>query len=312
MIEEQSSGSWLIEDVNPFEKHSILVEKVLLDQSTQYQKLQLVRLKGFGLALVLDGKIQSSQVDEFIYHECLVHPAMLMVDKPKSVLVIGGGEGATLREIYRYPSIEKIVMVDIDGEVVEACRKHLNEFHQGAFDDPRTELVIDDARAFVKNCQQSFDVIISDISEALEGTTAAYMFTSDFYQQAQSLLQPGGAMSMQSGFMRVDDLDFFLRFNATLRATFTNRVHSYVTNMISYNGPWAFQVIAPQNNPAFISASQVDEKLTALGIADQLKFYDGQAHHHISNIPKYVRTEMAKERAIFTADEKPALFRPQV
>src|SRR5438132_332485 len=95
----------------------------------------------YGKLLVLDGRIQSSQAEDFIYHEALVHPGMLACDRaPESGLVIGGGEGATLREILRYPSVRRGVMVDIDGEVVELCKQHLPEMHQGVSDDPRADV----------------------------------------------------------------------------------------------------------------------------------------------------------------------------
>src|SRR5262245_25521387 len=124
------------------------IARTVAQAQTKFQNVEILETASYGKALVLDGRIQSSQADEFIYHEALVHPGLLAVPRaPVSALVIGGGEGATLREILKYPSIRRAVMVDIDAEVVERCRRHLPAMHQGAFEDPRTGLRHEDARA---------------------------------------------------------------------------------------------------------------------------------------------------------------------
>src|SRR3977135_1876318 len=116
------------------------IHRPLGEAQTKFQHVEIFQTAAYGKTLVLDGRIQSSQGDEFIYHEALVHPGLLATEAaPRSALVIGGGEGATLREILRYPSITRAVMVDIDGEVVELCKKHLPEMHQGIFEDPRVD-----------------------------------------------------------------------------------------------------------------------------------------------------------------------------
>src|SRR5438270_532359 len=136
------------------------ITRTMAELQTKFQHAEIMETPAYGKLLVLDGRIQSSQAEDFIYHEALVHPGMLACDRaPESGLVIGGGEGATLREILRYPSVRRGVMVDIDGEVVELCKKHLPEMHQGVFDDPRT---------------QSPQVIDKLISERLPSSTLGY------------------------------------------------------------------------------------------------------------------------------------------
>src|SRR5207237_9383280 len=110
------------------------------EAQTKFKTMAIIETPAYGKVLIPDGRIQSSQAEDFIYHEALVHPGMLASERaPESGLVIGGGEGATLREILRYPGVRRAVMVDIDGEVVELCKKHLPEMHQGAFEDPGAE-----------------------------------------------------------------------------------------------------------------------------------------------------------------------------
>ena len=113
---------------------------------TLYQDVELVETEPFGVCLVLDGKIQSAESDEFIYHESLVHPALISHPRPESVCIAGGGEGSTAREVLRHSSVKRLVMVDLDEELVGICRKHLTGFHQGAFDDPRLKVHFDDIR----------------------------------------------------------------------------------------------------------------------------------------------------------------------
>ena len=139
---------------------------------------------------------------------------------PESGLVIGGGEGATLREILRYPSIRRAVMVDIDDEVVELCKKHLPEMHQGAFEDTRSELRHEDARAYLEKTSERFDFITVDLVEPLEEGPACLLFTKEFYTLIRDRLTPGGAMTLQAGMTKLGELDFFSSIHRTLREVF--------------------------------------------------------------------------------------------
>ena len=138
---------WFLETTTSVEGHMHALKRTIVQAQTKFQHMEIVETHSYGKALILDGRIQSSVADEFIYHDALVHPGMLAVDRPpEAALVIGGGEGATLREVLKYPSIRRAVMVDIDDEVVALCRQHLPEMHRGAFDDPRTEVRHEDVR----------------------------------------------------------------------------------------------------------------------------------------------------------------------
>jgi len=163
------SYKWFFETTTPFEGHMHAIARTLVEAQTKFQHVEIFQTAAYGKTLVLDGRIQSSQVDEFIYHEALVHPGMLTAEAaPRSALVIGGGEGATLREILRYPAVTRAVMVDIDQEVVELCKSHLPEMHRGAFDDPRTEVRHEDARAYLEQTKDRFDMITVDLDDVPE------------------------------------------------------------------------------------------------------------------------------------------------
>ena len=148
--------------------------------------------------MVLDGHTQSAEFDEYIYHEALVHPGLTACRNPRSVLVIGGGEGATLREVLRHPGIERIVMVDIDAKFVDLCREMLPQWHRGAFDDPRVELVFSDGKAFIEQTSEIFDVVILDVVDAFDEGPATLLYTRAFYGAAKSRLRPDGILVIQA------------------------------------------------------------------------------------------------------------------
>ena len=138
-------SKWIEEDLEEGFRGNYKIDKLLAHAQTQFQAVDVVDLKPFGRSLIIDGLIQSTQVDEFVYHESLVHPSMLYHPNPQTVYIGGGGEGSTAREVLRHKSVTKCVMVDIDGEVVRFCKEHLPE-NTEAFADPRLELVIDCAQ----------------------------------------------------------------------------------------------------------------------------------------------------------------------
>src|SRR4030066_104485 len=131
---------WLYDEVSPDLAQLHRIKKAIYSGRTEFQSVEIFDTRSFGVCLVLDGKIQSSERDEFIYHEALVHPAMLSHACPETAFIAGGGEGATLREVLAYKTVKKAIMVDIDRRVIDICRRFLPEFHQGSFDVSPFEL----------------------------------------------------------------------------------------------------------------------------------------------------------------------------
>ncbi|MDP6783722.1 MAG: spermidine synthase, partial [Dehalococcoidia bacterium] len=141
----EESDRWLNENITPAIVQRTRVEAALYRGRSAYQSIEVLELAEFGRSLILDGKTQSTEEDEFVYHEALVHPALVAHHSPRRVFIAGGGEGATLREVLRHRTVRQAVMVDIDREVVEICRRLLPKHHQGSFEDPRTQLLFEDA-----------------------------------------------------------------------------------------------------------------------------------------------------------------------
>jgi len=177
------------------------VNAVLHESRSAFQQIQVLDLAGPGRALILDGEMQSAERDERLYHEALIQPALLSCADPgpRSVLILGGGEGASLREVLRHESVRRAVMVDLDRDVVEACREHLPGHHAGAFDDPRAELRFEDAAAFLTATGERFDAIIFDIIDPKEDGPACHLFREPFFETLRARLNPGGLLAIQYG-----------------------------------------------------------------------------------------------------------------
>ncbi len=193
---------------------------VLYSGRSRYQRIDIFETPMHGVVLFLDGVLQSAEKDEFIYHEVLVHPALWSVNDPRSVLIIGGGEGATLREVCRHDSVERIVMVEIDGELMDIARKHLPQWHQGAFDDARVELVVGDGRKYLEQSSERFDVVILDLSDPVEGSPAALLFTREFYAMVSRRLTPSGCCSVQGEAVSPQQCAAHARIVNTLKTVF--------------------------------------------------------------------------------------------
>lgn len=298
MINPQSY-KWFFETTTPVEGHMHAIVRTLVQAQTKFQQVEILETASYGKCLVLDGRIQSSQHDEFLYHEALVHPGLLAVEgPPKSALVIGGGEGATLREFLRYPSITRAVMVDIDSEVVELCRRHLAEMHQGAFDDPRTELRHEDARAYLERTSDRFDLIVSDLVEPLEEGPACLLYSREFYRVVHDRLTPGGVFTMQAGMTKIGEQGFFTAINRTLREVFPI-VAGYQTFISCFGTPWGFILAGKKVDPRRQDAQTVD-RLIAERVKGELAYWDGQTHQHAFALPKHLRRAIAAETRVVT------------
>ncbi len=298
MITPQSY-KWFFEPTTAIEGHMHAIRRTIVEAQTKFQHVEIMDTHAYGKVLVLDGRIQSSQAEDFIYHEALVHPGMLASERPpESGLVIGGGEGATLREILRYPSIRRAVMVDIDGEVVELCKKHLPEMHQGAFEDTRSELRHEDARAYLEKTSERFDFITIDLVEPLEEGPACLLFTKEFYTLVRDRLTPGGAMTLQAGMTKLGELDFFASIHRTLREVFPV-VAGYQTFISCFGTPWGFITATKKVDPYRQDVATVD-RLIADRVKGPMGYWDGQTHQHAFNLPRHIRAAIDAQTRVVT------------
>ena len=284
---------WFIEYTHPTQAHMHGVERFIYSGQTKYQTVEIIDTDFYGRCLILDGKIQSSQYDEYIYHETLIQPAMILHPAPKNVMIVGGGEGAVLREILRHPSVEQIVMVDIDREVVELCKEYLPEWHQGAFSDPKVQVHYMDARKYLKKTDEIFDIIFMDLTEPLDDGPSYLLFTKQFYKIASERLAADGLIALQAGSFNPRLIECHAAICNTLTTAFPI-VRSYWNFIPSYDSTWGFALAAKTLDPLQIAEEEINRRLKERKITE-LKFYDGETHRAMFAIPKDIRK--AKEQA---------------
>ena len=173
------------------------VEKVLYYDQSEHQELILFESRRWGRVLALDGVVQTTTADEFAYHEMLAHPAIIAHGRVRSVLIVGGGDGGTLREGVKHAGVERIVKAELDPAVVTFCREHLPSLSNGAFDDPRLEITYGDAAAYMARARERFDIVLVDSTDPI-GPGAA-LFTESFYLDCRRCLNEGGILVTQAG-----------------------------------------------------------------------------------------------------------------
>ena len=272
------------------------VRQVLYSGQTAYQKVEVLDSRIFGRSLVLDGKTQSTERDEHIYHEALVHPAMLLHPGPRNVFIAGGGEGATLREALAHKSVERVVMLDLDQEVVDICRRFLPQHHQGSFDDPRVTLSHQDAREYLSNSSQTFDVMIMDLVDPLEAGTAYLLYTEEYYQIARSRLNPGGILVTQSGPSGLLSYqECFTTIINTLGSVFRYTVPAQA-HVPAFHTMWGFSLASDSPIPS-LTVEEVDG-LVNDRVAKSLMSYDGESHRGMFSLPKFLRVGIQQEQRI--------------
>lgn len=297
----------LIESFSPHEGHVHGVTGVIATSRSPYQAIEIVELGSYGKALILDGKVQSTTADEFIYHESIIHPAMLCHPHPRRVFVVGGGEGAPVREILKHPSVESVLMVDIDSEVVEFCRRYLPEMSAGALEDSRVRVEFMDARAFLESSDQTFDILIIDISEPIEEGPAYLLFTQEFYKIVFDRLTEHGALAVQAGTISLTGLDCFATVHATLRSVFPV-VAPYFADIPSFGRPWGFLFAGKGEHPAAVSRDEIDRRIRDR-VRGTLRYYDGETHAMSFCLPKHVRERLAAETRIIEDNHPLFAFR---
>lgn len=290
---------WFTDRITEHEKHAHGIKKWIIRKRTKIQNIAIAEFFSFGRCLIIDDDIQSCELDEFIYHEALVHPAMVLHGSPSRVLILGGGEGATLREVLKHKTVKKVTMVDIDRTVIDLCRKYMPGLSARAFDDGRAELVIEDAIDYVAGAKEQFDVIISDLSSPIEGGPAYLLYTKEFYSDLRQKLAPNGIFSAQIDSLAVTNLNVGASICRTLRDAFP-RVKQYGCYIPSFDSIWGF--VTATNCPVFpdLSRRDVDLRITDL-VTHELKFYDGETHEGIFALPKYLRTALNKSGNVITA-----------
>ena len=298
------------------------MKSIMFLGQSEYQKVDIIET-WFGKTLVTDGKTQSAKVDEHMYHEALVHPALLKVKNCKSVFIGGGGELATAREVLKHSSVERVVMCDLDKVVVEMCQKWLPEWGDGASEDPRLDLIFGDAHAWMMNTNEMFDAIIMDISDPIEAGPGIKLYTQEFYRHAATRLNSGGVFVTQAGVAEPVILatehsnTCWGAINRTLDSVFDCAI-PYYAQVLSFGGKWGYVIAFNQTEESHCeyTADQeshgwrkpkegiidglIEEKIT--GGESALRFYEEDAHLGMTCLAKCVRISLETDDRLMTME----------
>lgn len=290
---EPTPDLWL-SDEQEDQVSALRVRKVLHAGKTAYAHVEIVDTEAFGRLLSLDGMIQSAAADEAQYHESLVAPAFVFAERPlRRVAILGGGEGATLREVLRFPEVERCVMIDLDPELVALCRTHLASWSDGAFDDPRAELRCEDALSFLQRAASQgdkYDLILCDLPEAEVASPLAELYASPFFELLARCLGPGGIYAGHVGSFQMAPT---VLGPAAILSAAGGRfpgIRAYSLFIPSFGAEWVFAIASRDAALPLLSASEVDERLMRRrDPARPCRTYDGETHQRLFSLPKEMR-----------------------
>jgi spermidine synthase len=288
----ENDQSWFV-DVDS-EHRLILNEASAPSHSlhTPYQQLDIVHTHSFQTCMILDGRLQFAESDEFIYHEMLIHPAAIIHGNPRKVLILGGGDGCALREIVKYGGIERIVLVDIDETLVDLFREHYPHFAGGAWQDSRIKVLFQDAFTFLNEGKERWDLIFSDLTEPFDttelgGDLSSPLYSEGFFELVYSRLAEGGIFVVQTGGLSYQPPrdHHHLNIVRTIESIFSwcTIMYEFVP---SFGELWGITLASDTKYHPL--KTDVSGRLCSMNIPN-LKFYDAETHVRLFSSPKYVR-----------------------
>lgn len=277
------SELWIEEKFEDYYGMRFKVEKTLFSGQSDFQHVDVVETKGHGRMLLNDGLVMLTERDEFVYHDMITHVPMFTHPNPKSVLIIGGGDGGTAREVLRHPGVEKCTMVEIDPVVVEACRKFLPQT-ACELDNEKLNLIIGDGVTFMAETPERFDIILIDSTDPIG--PAAPLFGPTFYGNVKKCLNPDG-MAVSQGESPFYHADVQVAMLKVLNDTFEN-VYSYNYSNLAYpGGTWSFTLVSKGPCPL----RDFDAKRVEASELD-FKYYNSEIHRGAFALPSFMRKKL--------------------
>lgn len=270
---------WFTETLHDHYRQLFHIQNLIHEEQTHHQKLVIFKNEIFGTVLALDGVIQTTERDEFGYHEMMTHVPILAHGNVKKVLIIGGGDGGILREVLKHTTVEQVTLVELDSSVINISQKYLN----AAFDDPRVQIVICNGQDFLSSVGTAQDVIICDSTDPIG--PGATLFTSEFYGNCQKMLTPAGILVNQNGvpFFQMQELCDSLKH----RTPHFTDVGFYLTVVPSYVGGFmAIGWATNQTSYRDISVEELHQRLHQ--IQGNLKYYTPEIHKAAFVLPKFI------------------------
>ena len=276
------SGKWFSETLYKDFQQSLLIEKILFKGRTDFQDALIFYNKRFGHVLTLDGVIQTTERDEFCYHEMMVHVPLIAHGAAQKVLIIGGGDGGILREVLKHPYTQP-TMIELDKTIVEICQEHMHTLSDGAFDNERASIHFMDGVKFVKSTNKKFDVIIVDSTDPIG--PGEVLFTEEFYRNCACCLKERGVLVTQTGvtYMQGEEARNTYRRMQNLFADpslFITQVPTYGAGYMTFG--WGSQSLELRKTPL----ETIEERLKLLKL--DLKYYSAAIHNASFALPGYI------------------------
>jgi len=283
-VDASTSKSWIDETLHDGFRFRIKAQNVLHESRTGHQHLVIFENETFGRMMMLDGVVQLSQHDEFIYHEMMAHVPLFAFGSATDVLIVGGGDGGVLREVLKHQSVERVVLCEIDRSVIDLCNEHFPFVSDGAFDDTRTQIVIADGTRFVAETANRFDAILIDSTDPIGPGKA--LFTRDFYGNCKRCLKPGGVLVTQNGlpFLQAPELKQSI---AHFKSLFEDAWAYLITTPTYVGGPMALGWASDNEVLRQIEASELSVRFARAGF--QLRCYSPDVHAAAFALPGYVQ-----------------------
>ena len=280
---QESEAGWAMEPLTPHARFGYRAT-ALQSLQTPYQKLELLQTPQFGKVLRLDDCFMTSEGEEFFYHEALVHPAAMAHPAPRKALILGGGDGGAAEELLKHPSIERVVLAELDEAVVQFSRQHLQSVHRGALDDPRVEVCIGDGLALMDASDERFDLALMDLTDP--DTPASALYAPDSLARMKRVVAPGGALVLHLGSPVFHGAQV-AELVRSLRQQFSV-VRCYGLYIPLYGAYWGLAVASDELDPLELKAQQVAERLRQRKVRD-LQYYNEQVHGALFALPNYYR-----------------------
>ena len=272
----------------PYVETRYLVRSILYDEKSDFQQVQIVDTHQYGKMLVLDGIVQTTEKDEFVYHEMMVHVPMLSHPEPLSVLIIGGGDGGILREVLRYESVKKVVMVEIDFKVIDLCMEYIPSINNGAFEDKRTDLIISDGAAYVQETDEKFDVVIVDSPDPIG--PAKVLFSNQFYKDIYGIMNPNAVLARQTGSTHIQPGEQKEAFDI-LKNIFSN-VNLYLFTVPTYvGGLFSAMFCSDDIDPMDADIDILNQKIEKNNI--QSLYYNPWIHKGAFHVPAFIKERLS-------------------
>jgi len=263
--------------------------ELLAERHSPWQHIEIFHNPQFGRVMRIDGCFMTSERDEFFYHEPMIHLPATAHAGVRRALVVGGGDGGAAEELLKLPTIEQVVLAELDEDVIALSRQWLGSIHRGALDDPRVELRLGDARHVLAEGDERFDHIVLDLTDPFG--PAVELYTVEFYQSCRRALSPGGVLSLHLG-SPIHLHETLTRIAASVRAVFPI-FRPYLQYVPLYGTLWCMGMASDTTDPASLAAAEVDARLAARNIQD-LQLYNGAMHHALLAQPNFVRELLAR------------------